>query len=95
MTLKLFTKKNCPKCPAAKALICELKAQKLKLNPPAGGEKLKVENYNVEDIDGMAEAAFYQVMATPTILICDDRGKELRGWRGEVPSRKEILAKVK
>jgi len=48
--------------------------------------KLKVEEYDTTTVEGMAEGSFYTVMATPTILLCDDAGKVLKDWRGEAPS---------
>lgn len=82
MILKLFTQPNCGKCPAAKELIKKLKDSKLK--------DLKFEEYDVTTVDGMAEASFYSVMATPTILVCDDTGKVLKDFRGEAPSLTEL-----
>lgn len=54
----------------------------------------KVEEYDVTTIDGMAEASFYTVMATPTILVCDDRGKIIKDFRGEIPSEKELVSLI-
>jgi hypothetical protein len=83
MIIKLFTKKDCPRCPAAKKVIEELQANGLQTTA-------KIEKYDVGTVDGMAEAAFYTVMATPSILVCDDGGKEIVGWRGEAPSLSAI-----
>lgn len=78
MEIKIFTKPDCPKCPAAKEL----------------GEVLLKEGYNVifydiSTIDGLAEAQFYGVMATPTIVIVKNN-QEIKSWRGESPSFEEI-----
>ncbi len=86
MLLKLFTQPTCGKCPAAKALMRQLKVK---------SAKLKVEEYDVTTVDGMAEASFYTVMATPTILLCDDKGKIIKDWRGETPALSAITAIVK
>lgn len=75
MIIKLFTQPGCPKCPAAKKLI----------------KNLKVEEYDTSTVDGLAEASFYTVMATPTILICNESGKIIKDFRGEVPAMKELL----
>jgi thioredoxin-related protein len=85
MILKVFTQPNCPKCPAAKAL-----ASKLLVNSC----QLKVEEYDVSTVDGLAEASFYTVMATPSLLLCDDQGKEIHGWRGEVPTMANLKLKM-
>lgn len=75
MNVKLFVKDNCPRCPAAKR-VCE------------GLEPLEV--YNIDEIDGLAEAAFYSVLATPSVVVTDASGSEVASWRGEVPDRTKI-----
>jgi len=82
MMVKLFTKKDCPRCPAAKEVVAKVE------------KKVKVEEYDVNTIEGMAEAAFYTVMATPTILVCDENGKEVAGFRGEAPRLEELKSKI-
>lgn len=69
MQIKLFVKDNCPRCPAAKRAC----------------DGLDVEVYDVGDMDGLAEAAFHGVLATPTVLVLDTNGNEIAGWRGEAP----------
>ena len=85
MILKVFTKPNCPKCPAAKLLVHQLTANR---------GQLTVEEYDISTVEGLAEASFYSVMSTPSIILCDGGGKETRGWRGEVPVVGEILEKM-
>lgn len=75
MQVKLFVKDNCPRCPAAKHA-CE------------GLDSVQV--YDVGDVDGLAEAAFFGVLATPTILVMDAGGNEVASWRGDAPSRSEL-----
>ncbi len=70
MEVKLFVKQDCPRCPAAKKA-CE--------------GLLHVSEYDVDSIDGLAEASFYGVMATPSVLVVDSTGREVAGWRGEAP----------
>lgn len=82
MILKLFTQPSCGKCPAAKEMVKSLIANR---------KSLVVEEYDMTTVDGLAEASFYTVMATPTILICGDKGKIIKDFRGEVPAMKEIL----
>lgn len=74
-TIKLFWKENCPQCPQAKALVAHLEGTEL---------------FNVEATSGLAEAAFYNIMATPSILVVDEKGGEVRSWRGTVPSAQEL-----
>ncbi len=75
MKIKLFWKDDCPKCPEAKALL---------------DGAPNVELYNLNDLDGLSEGAFYGIMATPSIVVCDDGGKEIKAFRGEVPSRSQM-----
>lgn len=81
MILKIFTQPNCPKCPAAKEMVKKIK-QEVK--------DLKIEYFDVSSVDGLAEASFYTVLSTPGIIICNEEGKEVKGWRGGTPAKKEI-----
>jgi thioredoxin-related protein len=85
MIIKLFTQPNCGKCPAAKEVIKALIANR---------ESLIVEEYDTTTVDGMAEASFYTVMATPTILVCSDDGKVIKDFRGEAPSLKDLTSAI-
>lgn len=78
-SVKIFTKSSCPKCPAAKAIGVVLQR---------GG--LDVSIYDIETPSGLAEAAFYGVLATPTIIVADEKERVLAGWRGAIPSLQEI-----
>jgi len=89
MILKLFTQPSCPKCPAAKMLLAELKVQSTTCLPAR--QEFKVEEYDVTTVDGLAEASFYTVMATPSILVFDDSNKKIGDWRGEAPKMEDIL----
>ena len=75
MTIKLFVKDDCPRCPAAKHA-CE------------GIESVEV--FDVGSIDGLAEASYHSVLATPTILVLDDTGSEIAAWRGDAPTRSAL-----
>lgn len=92
MILKLFTKKDCPRCPAAKEVVAKLKAELAKAKTPTD---VNFENFDVESVEGMAESAFYTVMSTPTILLCNDTGKEITGWRGESPTLETLKSNLK
>ena len=70
MHIKLFIKENCPRCPAAKRAVSVFDG---------------VEVFDVDDLDGLAEASYYSVLATPTTLVVDSTGEEVASWRGEVP----------
>jgi glutaredoxin len=84
MKLKVFTKSNCPNCPPAKELAKELKRE----------NKLEVNNYNVDEAEGLAEAQFYTVLATPSLILCDENDEEITSWRGLAPSKEEVYQKI-
>ena len=76
--VKIFTTSRCPKCPQAKVM----------------GERLQrlgvhVEYYDLETADGLAEAAFYSVQSTPTILV-EEEEEVVARWAGQVPSEGEL-----
>lgn len=77
MNVKLFVKDACPRCPAAKQAL-------------HGVDGVLI--YDVGEIDGLAEASFYSVLATPSALVVDSDGNEIESWRGVVPDRGRILA---
>jgi hypothetical protein len=78
-SIKIFTKAHCPKCPAAKEIGTVLKK-----------EGVPVLNYDLDTIDGLAEASFYSILSTPSIVIEDERETEVISWRGVVPSLQEV-----
>lgn len=78
MILKLFTQPNCPKCPAAKAVVKQIE------------HKIKVEQYDIKTEDGLAEALEYNVMATPSIIIVDHKKNVLGEFLGKVPGVEEL-----
>ena len=80
MIVKVFTKETCPKCPPAKELAKKLIEKGVDVNL-----------YSLDEADGLAEASMYDVMSTPSIIVCDKEGSEERSFRGEVPSEEEIL----
>lgn len=83
-SIKIFTKNECPKCPAAKEIGTILQQK-----------GLPVTYYDLETPDGLAEGAFYSVLSTPTIIIEDEHEKILAGWRGSVPTLQEIQGLIR
>jgi len=77
--VKLFFKQDCPRCPAAKELCSRLEA-----------EGYGVDRFDVERVEGLAEASYHEVLSTPGIIVVDD-DNEIFGYRGEVPSHGEFL----
>jgi hypothetical protein len=77
--IKIFTKAHCPKCPAVREMGAELKK-----------EGVPVLNYDLDTIDGLAEASFYSILSTPSIIIEDEEEREVISWRGDVPTLQEV-----
>lgn len=75
MEIMLFVKDDCPRCPAAMKVLEDFDG---------------VLVYNIDEMDGLAEASFHSVLATPSILVLDSGGKEVGGWRGEIPSASDV-----
>ena len=59
-------------------------------------EGIEVLYYDIDTADGLAEASFYGVLSTPTMIVEDSEEQTLADFRGTVPSInqvKEILVK--
>lgn len=78
--IKIFVKAKCPKCPAAKEMGLELK-----------NEGLPVLHYDLDTIDGLAEASYYSILSTPSVIIEDEQEREVASWRGMVPTLQEVM----
>ncbi len=78
-SVKIFVKAKCPKCPAAKEIEVTLKQ-----------EGVPVYHYDLDTLDGLAEASYYSVLSTPSIIIENEREEEVVSWRGVVPSLQEV-----
>jgi hypothetical protein len=78
-SIKIFTKAKCPKCPAVKEIGMELKK-----------EGIPVFDYDLDTIDGLAEASFYSILSTPSLIIEDEEEREVMGWRGVAPTLQEV-----
>ena len=78
-SLKIFTKAKCPRCPAVKEIGVELR-----------NEGVLVFNYDLETIEGLAEASFYSILSTPSLIIEDEDEMEVMSWRGVVPTLQEV-----
>ncbi len=78
-SIKIFTKSKCPKCPAVKEIGTKLKK-----------EGVSVVQYDLDTTDGLAEASFYSILSTPSLIIEDEEEKEVISWRGVVPTIQEV-----
>ncbi len=84
MVIKVITKKDCPKCPLAKELGNKLKADNI----------AAVEYYDTETADGLAEAAFHNIMSLPAIIVENNEGDVIAKWSGNVPKKEEVLREL-
>jgi hypothetical protein len=75
MLLKVFVKEDCPNCPAAKEVANQFPFSKL---------------YDLDDAEGLAEAAFHSVLCTPSMILVDDQEMVVQSWRCHVPRPTEI-----
>lgn len=82
MMVKIFWKDNCPNCPPAKEV-----GKRLEENG------ISVEYHDIQSIDGMSEALYYNILSSPSIVIADGDG-EIASWRGNVPTVEEILGAI-
>ena len=78
-TVLLFTSNTCPRCPGLKDLGARLKHK-----------GVLVTAHDIGAAEGLAEAAFYRVLATPAILVIEEE-TVVAAWRGVVPGEDEVL----
>jgi hypothetical protein len=78
-SIKLFWQEDCVRCVPAKE-ICNILIER----------KVPVTLYDISTVDGMTEAAFHEVISTPTTIIVDDEDNEIGAWRGEPPTLDEL-----
>jgi len=76
--VKIFWQRNCPKCPGAKELGKSLEE-----------DGAAVEYFDTQTVDGLAEASFFDVLATPSVVLADGN-KEIAAWRGEAPKITDV-----
>lgn len=77
--LKVFVKQDCQKCPAAKEVASRFPQSEI---------------YDIEQAEGLAEAAYYSVLCTPSIVVVDEQGSEVYAWRCNVPSPRDIADRL-
>ena len=75
MLLKVFVKDDCPNCPAAKEVANQFPFSRL---------------FDLDEADGLAEAAFHSVLCTPSMVLVDDQDMVIQSWRCHVPRPTEI-----
>ncbi len=75
----IFASSTCPRCPGLKDLEARLEQK-----------SVPVTAHDVSTAEGLAEAAFYRVLATPAILVLEGE-TVIAAWRGAVPGEEEVL----
>jgi len=78
MKIKIFWQKNCPHCPEAKNIGKQLE------------KEAEVQYFNVDTVDGLGEASYYDIASTPSIVVLDNNENEIKIWRGKTPRLEEI-----
>ena len=79
--VKVFVKDGCYKCPSAKEVGVLLEK-----------EGLNVLYYDLDTADGLAEASYYGVLSTPTMIVEDADENTVADFRGTVPTLQTIKA---
>ena len=82
--LKIFTKKDCPNCPLAK-----------KIGKKLEGQGANIDWFDLDEEIGLTEGVYFDVMATPTLILTDENDNELLAWRGEVPPIETLQKELK
>ena len=78
MKVKIFWQKNCPHCPEAKNVGKQLE------------KEIVVQYFDVSTVDGLAEASYYSIVSTPSMVVLDKNENEIKIWRGKTPRIEEI-----
>ena len=82
-SIHYFKSKNCPNCKATQGVVTGLRERGYKVNI-----------HDIDGVDGLAQASFFSVQATPTLLIVDEFERETAGFRSMFEI-KEVLAAIK
>lgn len=75
--IKIFTKVNCVNCPKAKELGKQLEEK-----------GFEVIYYDIETVEGLTEASYFNIMTTPSIILINET--TTKSWLGKVPELKDI-----
>ena len=74
--LHYFKQANCAQCEAAKRVVDALRS-----------EGVAVTTHDIGEVEGLAEATFYGVLATPTIVL-EAGERELGRWNGNITAER-------
>ena len=84
MKLKIFTKLDCPNCPAAKKIGKQLEKK-----------GAKIEWHDLDEEEGLSEAVYFDVLSTPSLIIVDENDSEIKAWRGDLPTADSLKKELK
>jgi len=45
-------------------------------------KEAEVQYFDVDTVDGLAEASYYDIASTPSIVVLDNNENEIKIWRG-------------
>jgi glutaredoxin len=79
MKIKIFWQKNCPHCPEARNIGKQLE------------KETEVQYFDIDTVDGLAEASYYNIASTPSMIIVDNDDNEIKAWRGKTPDIQEVM----
>lgn len=82
MRMTLFTQANCPRCPAVKRIISELKLEK----------QFTLMELDASSDEGYFEAVKHNIMSTPALVFETEKGEEKLA--GDI-SKEDITEKMK
>jgi glutaredoxin len=83
MKMTLFTQTNCPRCPAAKKVVQELKLEK----------QFTLTELDAASDEGYFEAIKHNIMSTPALVITNEDGTEQK-ISGDF-NKDAIISKIK
>jgi hypothetical protein len=53
-------------------------------------KEAEIQYFDVDTVDGLAEASYYDIASTPSIVVLDNNENEIKIWRGKIPRLEEI-----
>ncbi|GAI78530.1 unnamed protein product [marine sediment metagenome] len=53
-------------------------------------KEIEVQYFDIESVDGLAEASYYNIVSTPSVVALDNNENEIEIWRGKTPRLEEI-----
>jgi thiol-disulfide isomerase/thioredoxin len=83
MKVKIFGKKGCAKCETTKNKFSFF------LQKHNCHDKIRLEFYDMDTVEGMAEGAYYDVLKVPTTLI-EKEDNVIAKWEGDIPETDEF-----